>query len=160
MPYTYSKDGKRALFNPNAIAIEKAGESDEDEYKRKVRMNRDILTMIIWGLKVINPFKYKWFSFFYFGHRTCRYLLWMSHIVLLITSGVLALVGSRSWLVLFILQILFYLLSFIVIKMKVNNSILRLVGYYGMTILAQLNGVINIVTGKSKPIWEKAESTR
>ena len=44
--------------------------------------------------------------------------------------------------------------------MKVNNSILRLVGYYGMTILAQLNGVINIVTGKSKPIWEKAESTR
>ena len=29
-----------------------------------------------------------------------------------------------------------------------------------MTIVAQWRGVINIVTGKSKPTWEKAESTR
>jgi len=29
-----------------------------------------------------------------------------------------------------------------------------------MTIVAQLYGAINQLTGKSKPFWEKAESTR
>lgn len=160
MPYTYSKEGKRALFNPDAIAVEKAGETDKDEYKRKVRMNRDILDMILMGLKVINPFKYKWFSFFYFGHRTCRYLLWMAHIILLLSTGLLAVMGQKIWFLLFILQIFSYILSLIVIIMQINNAKLRMVGYYGMTIFAQIHGVINIITGQSKPIWEKAESTR
>lgn len=160
MPYTYSKQGKRALFNPRAIAVEKAGETDEDEYKRKVRMNRDILDMISKGVRVINPFKYKWFSIFYFGHRTCRYLLWLAHIILFISTGILSVMRYKMWMILFVAQMLFYIMSILVIVLKMNNSVLRLVGYYGMTIFAQIHGVFNIITGRSKPVWEKAESTR
>ena len=43
---------------------------------------------------------------------------------------------------------------------KSNNRIVRIVSYYCMTVIAQWKGVMNIITGKSKPVWEKAESTR
>lgn len=160
MPFTYSKQGKRALFNPDAIAVEKAGETYEDEYKRKVRMNRDLFDMLSWGFSVLNPFKYRWFGFFYFGHRTCRYLIWAAHILLLISSLGLALGGVTIFWVAFGLQIGFFLLAAIAIKSNANTSIIRMVGYYGMTVFAQINAVWNILTGKAKPTWEKAESTR
>lgn len=160
MPYIYSKEHKRALFNPEAIAFEKAGESDKDEYKRKVRMNRDLLSSLEKGLSVINIFKYGWFCFFYFGHRTCRYLLWLMHLLLFISTGVLSYGSYRFWFVIFMLQVVFYIVALIVIKTKLKNPLLRFVGYYGMTVFAQLNGIWNILTGKAKPVWEKAESTR
>ncbi len=163
MPYTYSKMGKRALFNPNAVAVEKAGETDADEFKRKVRMNRDILTMFHWGMQVLNPFRYGWFSFFYFGHRTCRYSLWWAHIVLLIGTGIVTFAGGWLGTVSMIaaaLQLLFFLLAALEMKVKTNNRLLHMAGYYGMTVYAQIVGVWRIITGKAKPVWEKAESTR
>lgn len=163
MPYTYSKMGKRALFNPNAIAVEKAGETDDDEFKRKVRMSRDIHTMFLWGIRVMNPIEYGWFSFFYFGHRTCRYSLWWAHILLLactlaasFSTGVLSVLGGGATA----LQILFFLLAGFEMKFKINNRILHIIGYYGMTVYAQVVGIYRIITGKAKPVWEKAESTR
>src|SRR5699024_6103163 len=84
MPRYYALKGKRALYNPNAVAYEKAGENIEDEFKRKVRMNRGILTSILPDFRILNIFKYRWYSYFYFGHRTCRYLLWLSHLLILV----------------------------------------------------------------------------
>ena len=160
MPYTYSKQGKRAIFNPNAVAVEKAGETNEDEYKRKVRMNRDLFDMLSWGFSVLNPFKYGWFSVFYFGHRTCRYLLWAAHILLLLSSLALAISGLTAFWSVFGLQVAFFIIAGIALKTRIDTPIIRMMGYYGMTVFAQVNAVWNIMTGKAKPTWEKAESTR
>lgn len=161
MPFIYGKKGKRAVFNPDAIAYEKAGETNEDEYKRKVRMNRDILDMLRWGLSVINPFRYGWFSVFYFGHRTCRYSIWLAHIIVFIWSFLFAFIGHYIGWILLVAQILFFVCSYLASKGKiVKNRIISLACYYGMTVLAQFRGVINIVTGKAKPVWDKADSTR
>jgi len=46
MPRYYALENRRALFNPDAIAYEKAGEVIEDEFKRKVRMNRNLLNQL------------------------------------------------------------------------------------------------------------------
>ena len=70
--------------------------------------------------------------------------------------------GSKIWALLTIAQILFFGISWMSIHQKIQfrSSLLRFCFYYGMTVLAQIYGVINIITGKAKPIWEKAESTR
>jgi len=159
MPPFYALQGKRAIANHDAIAYEKAGEIIEDEFGRKVRMNRIILKHILPDLRILNIFKYKWFSYFYFGHRTCRYLLWISHLVLFIASALL-LEESKFYLVLFIGQVLFYLLAIIRVITKSDNKYLTLIYYYCVTVIAQWVGVFNILTGKAKPFWEKAESTR
>lgn len=159
-PIIYALEKKRAIYNPGAIAYEKAGEENEDEFQRKVRMNRIILRGICPDLKVFNVFTYHWFSYFYFGHRTCRYLLWLMHLLTLLINVPLALGGEWFWKMTFALQILFYLIALIGWITKSGNKIVKIVSYYCMTVIAQWKGVINILTGKSKPVWEKAESTR
>ncbi|KNE18792.1 glycosyltransferase family 2 protein [Virgibacillus pantothenticus] len=159
MPLHYALNNKRAICNHDAIAYEKAGETIEDEFSRKVRMNRVILKAILPDLRLLNIIKYKWFSYFYFGHRTCRYLLWISHLFLLI-SNVFLIEESLFYLLIFIGQITFYILALIKAFTKINNKYLNLIYYYCITILAQWVGVYNIFTGKAKPFWEKAESTR
>jgi len=159
MPLYYALQGKRAICNHDAVAYEKAGEVIQDEFKRKVRMNRKILQRILPDIRLLNVFKYKWFSYFYFGHRTCRYLLWISHLLLLISSNLLI---SNSWffVVASIGQVIFYLLAILKVGLTINNKYVNMVYYYCVTIAAQWMGVINILTGKAKPFWEKAESTR
>lgn len=159
MPYYYAVHGKRAIYNPDAIAYEKAGEITEDEFKRKVRMNRIILDALKDGAKVLNITKYGWFSYFYFGHRTCRYLLWLAHALVLITSIINA---KSSWFyrLAFVGQAVFYVVASVNHFIKSKNRYVNMITYYSMTILAQWSGVVNCLTRKSKPIWEKAESTR
>lgn len=159
MPIYYALLGKRAIANHDAIAYEKAGEVIEDEFKRKVRMNRVLLQHIIPDIRMLNIFKYKWFSYFYFGHRTSRYLLWISHLILFVISAILI---KESWfyLIAFLGQSLFYFLALLKIITKSNNKYLMLIYYYCVTIVAQWVGVYNVITGKAKPFWEKAESTR
>ncbi|HHZ13920.1 MAG TPA: glycosyltransferase family 2 protein [Clostridiales bacterium] len=126
MPPFYAVQGKRAIANHDAIAYEKAGEVIEDEFGRKVRMNRIILKYILPDIRILNIFKYKWFSYFYFGHRTCRYLLWISHLIVLITNAFLIHV---NWLyaMTFIGQVIFYLLALVKAISKTNNKYITLI---------------------------------
>lgn len=159
MPLYFALKNKRAIANHNAIAYEKAGESIEDEYKRKIRMNRVMLSSILPNIKILNIFKYKWFTYFYLGHRTSRYLLWFNHILLFI-SNTLLIRHSYFFLVVFICQCIIYLIAIIKNIFKLNNKLFNFISYYLMTVLAQFIGVIKTITGKNKPFWEKAESTR
>lgn len=159
MPIYFALKNRRAIFNPDAIAYEKASENLKDEFNRKVRMNRQILSMILPDIRLLNVFKYRWYTYFYFGHRTCRYLLWISHLILLIANAFLVM-ESPIYLATFIGQILFYLLAIFRLLSNISNKYLNLIFYYCMTILAQWVGVYKIVTGQAKPFWEKAESTR
>ncbi len=159
-PVVYALEKKRAIYNPDAIAYEKAGEVNEDEFKRKVRMNRIILRGICPDIRVFNVFSHRWFSYFYFGHRTCRYLLWLVHFLALMINIPLAIFGGLFWKVTLVLQILFYGVALIGWFTKSESKFIRIISYYCMTVMAQWKGVINVATGKSKPVWEKAESTR
>lgn len=158
-PVRFALKGYRAVYQPSAIAYEKSGENDADEYKRKVRMNRNIFHNILPSFKILNIFKYKWFTVFWLGHRTCRYLLWIAHLLLFIISGVLC-TKNWFWAITMIGQIIFYCVAIFGILSKSNNRLVKLVAYYTMTVLSQWHGVFNIVTGKAKPTWAKAESTR
>ncbi len=159
MPRYYGLKGLRAIYNPDAVAYEKAGELLGDEFRRKVRMNRGILTALAQSLPCLNIFWHGWFSFFYFGHRTCRWLLWIAHAAVYLCSLALA-ARSLFFKVVCAGQTLFYLLAFLALKTKTRNKLLKMMGYYTMTIGAQWVGVYNCLTGKSRPTWDKAESTR
>ena len=159
MPLYYALNGKRAIANHRAIAYEKAGENTKDEYKRKVRMSRIVLSSILPSIKILNVFKYKWFTYFYLGHRTSRYLLWFNHIMLLITNLILYNQG-KIYIISLIFQLMIYIIAIIKLLTNINNKVVNIIYYYCITIFAQTKGVINTIVGKNKPFWEKAESTR
>jgi hypothetical protein len=81
------------------------------------------------------------------------------HIIVFITNLILVFTDSNSiYVFLFIVQLMIYLLA--LVARNLNNKYLKFISYYVMTILAQLIGAYRESTGKSKPFWEKAESTR
>lgn len=160
MPYYYARKKQKALYNPDAIAYEKAGESIKDEFKRKVRMNRSILDNFWNWIRTWNIFKYKWFSVFFFGHRFCRYSLWWCHLLALASCIVLSCFLNIFGLVLTGLHIIVIIIAIISIKAQPKNLLLRMIGYYCMTVWAQYVGVFKILTGKAKPFWQRADSTR
>lgn len=159
MPRYYALNKKRALYNPDAIAYEKAGEIIEDEFKRKVRMNRGILRNILPDIRILNFFKYRWYTYFYIGHRSCRYLLWITHLTILI-SNIYLFRNHWFYFVALTAQFFFYSLAIIKPVLGTNYKFINLPFYYTVTVIAQWVGVYNILTGKAKPFWEKAESTR
>jgi len=91
-------------------------------------MNRTILMAILPDIRILNVFKYKWFSYFYFGHRTCRYLLWIAHLIVLLSNALL-LANSKFYLLTFTGQLLFYLISLIgtVTRTKINMYLLFII---------------------------------
>lgn len=159
MPLYYSLQGKRAISNHHAIAYEKAGENDGDEFKRKIRMSRIVLSSILPSIKILNIFKYRWFTYFYLGHRTSRYLLWLSHILLLL-ANIYLINKNVIYEISLLLQLMIYLMAILKNVLGIKNKIFNFCSYYCMTILAQFIGVIKSITGRNKPFWEKAESTR
>lgn len=151
-------NGKRALYNEDALAFEKAGSTTSDEFKRKVRMQRRILTNIRTNLRRLNIFKYGWFSFFHFNHKTLRFLQAFFHIVLFISNIFLIRQGFIYKLIL-LGQVAFLILAILGQVSKAKNKIVYFPRYYSMMMLAQILSK-NELTGKSKATWEKAESTR
>jgi len=160
MPLHFSLANKRAIMNSNALVFEKAGETVTDEFGRRVRMNRILLDHILPDINILNVFKYKWYTYFYLGHRTSRYLLWISHLLLFISSLYLAASPSVFYTLIVIGQVVFYLLAILQSRLNIDNKLLNLISHYGMAIFAQWVAVYKILTGQSKPFWDKAESTR
>lgn len=159
LPLYAGLNHKRALYNPKAIAVEKAGQTTADEFKRKVRMQRRILTNIFTNIRRLNIFEYGWFSFFHLGHKTLRYLQSFFHIVLFITN--MALLNEGMFYKLFFLgQVAFYTLAVIGQLTKAKSKIFYFPRYYSAMMLAQILGAFNEIRGKSKATWEKAETTR
>lgn len=159
MPLHAALNDKRALYNEDALAFEKAGSTTSDEFKRKVRMQRRILTNIRTNLRRLNIFKYGWFSFFHFNHKTLRFLQAFFHIVLFISNIFLIRQGFIYKLIL-LGQVVFIILAILGQVSKAKSKIVYFPRYYSMMMLAQILGAKNELTGKSKATWEKAESTR
>lgn len=158
-PPKFVISGKRAVYNKDAIAYEKAGETSTDEFSRKIRMSRKIIAINFVDSQKYNFFKFYWFTFFYVSHRLFRNCLYFFHLIAYMANFYLVFFnGNWLYYASFIVQSLIYLMYYL--KQDLGNKYLRFILYYIMTIHAQLIGAWREITGKSKPFWEKAESTR
>lgn len=158
-PVKFVLNGKRSVYNDKAVAYEKAGETERDEFKRKVRMARKNIIINFLDSKKYNFKKYGLFSFFYLSHRTFRNNLYLFHTIVFFANFYIALLSNEfPYKVFLFAQIFIYLISFL--KIKNESKFLRFLRYYMLTIYAQAVGAFNELSGKSKPFWEKAESTR
>jgi len=89
LPYVMVQRGKRAVYEPEASAYEKATPTTEDEYRRKVRMFEHCWAIVIEGrmLRRLRPF----YLLEIISHRHLRYASGLLHLVVLAAN--LALLG-------------------------------------------------------------------
>ena len=84
LPYLMVQRGKRAVYEPQANAFEKATPTTEDEYRRKVRMFEHCWAIVVEGkmLRRLRPLY--WIEIV--SHRHLRYASGVLHLVLLVAS--------------------------------------------------------------------------
>ena len=89
LPYLMVQRGRRAVYDPDAVSVEKPSRDIEDEYQRKVRMLRGAWVHVFRGmLRRVGPVYFVELV----SHRLLRYGSGILHVVLLVSSA--ALVGE------------------------------------------------------------------
>jgi len=161
MPTKMVLQGATAKYEEKAIAFEKASENSDDEFNRKVRMQRGQPWKKYTDIQKFNVFKYGWFSYFYFGHKYVKYLLYILHPMLYITNLLIINEGT-FFLLSFTAQSLFYVFSLFGYLLRKKRKIMLFYYpyHYSLTIAAQIYSIVNTLKGQSKATWEKSETTR
>jgi Glycosyl transferase family 2 len=155
-PYQMAQRGRRAVYEPAAIATERPSRDLEDEYRRKVRMLAQCWLHVLTGriLRGGGPLYLTQIV----SHRLLRYGSGVVHVVLFTTSVVLvregvvyriALAGQVAWLLLAAAGWL---------RVRVPGAALAY--YYFLVTLATLSGLVRYLRSGSPVVWEKVEGTR
>ena len=147
-PYLMVQRGRRAVYEPEAIAFEKPSRDIEDEYARKVRMFEHCWLIVAEGgmLRDLDPV----YLAEIVSHRLLRYGSGLLHLVLLATSVALV---THGWIYDAVLAIQLGLLA----AAAAGVGIAR---YYVLVSWATVVSLWNYLRRGVPATWEAAEGTR
>jgi cellulose synthase/poly-beta-1,6-N-acetylglucosamine synthase-like glycosyltransferase len=148
LPYLMVQRGRRAVYEPAARAHEKATPSNEEEYRRKVRMFEHCWAIVVEG-KMLRGLRPVYFVEVV-SHRHLRYASGVLHLVLLGTS--IALV-DRGTVFAVILGLQLGLLAAALFGVGIAR-------YYVLVTWATVQSLFNYVRRGVPTTWEAAEGTR
>jgi cellulose synthase/poly-beta-1,6-N-acetylglucosamine synthase-like glycosyltransferase len=148
LPYLLVQRGRRAVYEPSAVAQEKPTPTNEAEYRRKVRMFEHCWLIVLRGrmLRRLRPL----YAIEVISHRHLRYASGLLHVVLLVTSVALvthgvvydvALCVQLGWL----------------LAALIGVGIAR---YYALVSLATVVALWNYLRRGVPPTWDPAVGTR
>jgi cellulose synthase/poly-beta-1,6-N-acetylglucosamine synthase-like glycosyltransferase len=148
LPYLMVQRGRRAVYEPGAVAREKPTPSNETEYRRKVRMFEHCWLIVLRGkmLRGLGPL----YLVQIVSHRFLRYASGLLHIALLATSIVLAFHG---W---------FYaaVLAAQLLLLLAAASGVGIARYYVLVTWATVVSLVNYVRRGVPATWEAPEGAR
>jgi cellulose synthase/poly-beta-1,6-N-acetylglucosamine synthase-like glycosyltransferase len=148
LPYLMVQRGRRAVYEPEANAYEKATPTTEDEYRRKVRMFEHCWAIVIEGkmLRRLRPL----YLLEIVSHRHLRYASGVLHLLLLATN--IALLGHGT-------------VYAVTLGVQLGVLLAALVGaglprYYVLVTWATVVALWNYARRGVPSTWEAAEGTR
>ena len=147
-PYRMVQNGKRAVYEPEANAYEKATPTTEDEYRRKVRMFEHCWAVVVEG-KMLRRLRPLYFVELV-SHRHLRYGSGLLHVVLL--GSTIALLGEGT-----LYQVALGLQLGLLAAAAVGVGVAR---YYVLVTWATLESLVNYVRRGVPATWDAAEGTR
>jgi cellulose synthase/poly-beta-1,6-N-acetylglucosamine synthase-like glycosyltransferase len=148
LPYLMVQRGRRAVYEPEANAYEKATPTTQDEYRRKVRMFEHCWAIVLEGkmLRRLRPL----YLVEVISHRHLRYASGLLHLVLLGTS--IALLGHGT-----IYAVALGLQLGLLAAALFGVGVAR---YYVLVTLATVQSLFNYVRRGVPATWDAAEGTR
>jgi cellulose synthase/poly-beta-1,6-N-acetylglucosamine synthase-like glycosyltransferase len=148
LPYLMVQRGRRAVYEPDANAFEKATPTNEDEYRRKVRMFEHCWAIVVEGkmLRGLRPV----YLIEVVSHRHLRYASGVLHLLLLGLN--VALLGSGT-----IYAVTLGLQLGVLLAALVGVGIAR---YYVLVTWATVVALWNYARRGVPTTWEAAEGTR
>ena len=148
LPYLMVQRGRRAVYEPAAVASEKPTPSNETEYRRKVRMFEHCWLIVLRGrmMRRLGPL----YGIEILSHRHLRYASGILHLVLLVTS--IALI-SNGW----VYDVALALQLILIAAAAAGVGVAR---YYALVTLATVVALANYMRRGVPATWDVAEGTR
>ncbi len=151
--------GYKIAYTKEAYAIEYGSENLKEESKRKERISAGGIQSI-WILKeLLNPFRYPIISFQYISHRVLRWSISPIALALLIPLNICLLTYSYIYIIIFLLQIIFYCMACYGYYQSKNNrttKIARIIYYFVFMNVNIFKGMKYLYLKKDGK-WEKAK---
>jgi len=156
LPYLLVQRGRRAVYEPGAVAFEKPSRDLEDEYRRKVRMFEHCWLILLEGrmLEDVDPVYLAQLV----SHRVLRYGSGLLHLALALTSVGLARRGGVYRLVLAGQIAGLALAAAGRLRFPVPGAALAY--YYLLVTQATVVALVRYLRFGVPAVWEKAEGTR
>jgi cellulose synthase/poly-beta-1,6-N-acetylglucosamine synthase-like glycosyltransferase len=148
LPYLMVQHGRRAVFEPDAVAWEKPSRDNEDEYRRKVRMFEHCWLIVLRGkmLRRLGPT----YLLEIVSHRHLRYASGLLHLILLGSSIALVREGL-------LYQVALGLQLLLLLAAALGVGIAR---YYVLVTWATVVSLFRYLRFGVPAVWAKAEGTR
>ena len=160
LPINAAIHGYGVVFEPDAVSYEEVSETFNQEFKRKVRVAswnfRSGLILLSEALKRGRLFV----AFHLVSHRMLRWCIPLFLISVFISNLFLVTNDNRVYLLVFIIQDVFYVtaaISFFMDRVfsKKSQKLLFLPYYFCMVNYASLRGVFGAIFRKAEIVWEK-----
>jgi hypothetical protein len=125
----------------------------------RVRIVIRSINGLVHEARMLNPFRYGFFSFQLLSHKVVRYLVPELLLAALFLSLILAwsnLPWSKLYLTLFVGQLCLYaaaLLGWLSLKLNIRVPLLHLPFYFVVANLAALWGLVHYLLGERKVTW-------
>jgi glycosyltransferase involved in cell wall biosynthesis len=155
-PYLMEQAGLRAVYDPEAVAVEKPATEQEDEYGRKVRTIARSWGHLLTGraLRRTRPL----YLVQLVSHRVLRYTSGLSHLGLLLSN--VALIGRGRFYRRFLVLQLAGLVLAAAGKARLPVPGARLAHYYYVVTKATVAGLVRYLRTGTPQTWDKARGTR
>ncbi len=157
-----AENGYLIAYEPNAYATETASANTSEELKRKVRIAAGGIQSILRLKKAANPFYYPILTFQYISHRVLR---WTITPYLLLAAFILNMLivyqtGLVFYKVLFVLQVIFYVLSILGLLFEQKNIKIKaffIPYYFCLMNYAVVAGMIRFYQNNQSAAWERSK---
>jgi biofilm PGA synthesis N-glycosyltransferase PgaC len=153
-------NGYRFIYEPEAVAMETASVSVQEEWKRKVRIAAGGFQSMLILLPLLNIFRYGILSFQYISHRVLRWTLAPLFLPLILGANlIIALQGFFMYEVSLALQLIFYLVAILGWRLQEKKVAIKgffVPYYFSVMNLAVYAGLLRFIKGSQSVIWEKA----
>ncbi len=157
LPLNVVEQGYRVVYEPNAILEEQALSSAKDEFSMRTRVALRAFDTL-WTMKhLLNPLKYKLFSYQLLFHKLFRYTTGLVLIFLFFSNFLLALENHPVYAILFGLQIGMYFLAvigFLTEKLNVHLSFIYPIYYFCLLHFSSTIAFFRFLMGEKKVLWE------
>jgi hypothetical protein len=149
--------GRRLIFEPDAVAYEPVAASSRAEYQRKVRVITRGFRGVLEVRPLLNPLRYGFYSLQLFSHKVLRRLVALPLLLLFAMTPTLWGAGLFYKLAL-LAQAVFYGCAMLGVLLRAKplgrKKIFTIPFYFSLVNIAALHAALNIVRGRRIDLWQ------
>lgn len=150
------EQGLRTIYEPRAICFEETNEKADKELQMRIRVISQTFTDLWRNRKMMNPLKEGFYAVELFSHKLLRYSVPLFLLLILVSSGILALSGF-AFASIFLLQIVFYSIAVAAWVFERSGKQLGFFAfplYFVLANIASAIGFYKFLSGKRYASWE------